>query len=1125
MGEEEASEPNFTTSTGPVRVITAASLFDGHDAAINVMRRLVQSAGAEVIHLGHDRSAKDVVDCAVQEDAHAVALTSYQGGHVEYFTYIRQLLDEAGCEHVRIFGGGGGTITPPEIKTLHEAGISKIYSPDDGRTMGLFGMIHHLMGIASEVDLLDGGRLSRLSGPVSASDMDLVGLLLTLSECAEEEVFRTHVETARSAPADRDVPVIGFTGTGGAGKSSLLDELMLRILRDNPDLKVCLLCVDPTRKRTGGALLGDRIRMNALSNGNLFMRSLASRGSGSEISDHLDRAIDVAKAVGFDLIFCETSGIGQGSDAITSVADHSLYVMTAEFGAHTQLEKIEMLDVADLVVLNKFEKRGSEDALRAIRKQVRRNRNIFDAPDEDLPVIATVASQFADPGVDRLWQRLAALLEGRDAATFHASEPTDEERRGSGVIPPERVHYLSEIAAGVRDHHAAQDDVGERLRLVQHLRSAAEQARSRKATATADDLDAQVEEMMADEALQHAAADLDAFRETAEAYRSGEYTYHVRGKPFTVPTTTESLAHSAIPKVALPRTKDDGELYRYLARENLPGSFPYTAGVFPFKRQDELSARMFAGEGEAERTNRRFHYLSQGAPYVRLSTAFDSVTLYGRDPAERPDVWGKVGNSGVSIASVDDAKRLYSGFDLCDRNTSVSMTINGPAPIILAFFLNAAIDQQVERHLAEQGEALTIEDGAYRGDLPEGHDGFGLATVGRRGDALVDAETYARIKAETLQTVRGTVQADILKEDQAQNTCIFSTPFALRLMGDVQQYYIDHGVRNHYSVSISGYHIAEAGANPITQLAFTLANGFTYVEYYRSRGMDVNAFAPNLSFFFSNGLDPEYTVIGRVARRIWAVTMRDLYGADDRSQKLKYHIQTSGRSLHAQEIDFNDIRTTLQALLAIQDNANSLHTNAYDEAITTPTEESVRRALAIQLIVNKESGWAKTENPLQGAYLVDELTDLVEEAVLQEFEAISRRGGALGAMETMYQRGKIQDESMHYEHLKHDGTLPIVGVNTFQNPNAEAFDESSADAFDMELARATPEEKAACLERTTALQQRDLETTEAALARLQSVARSGGNVFDELMETVKVASLGQISNALFDVGGQYRRNM
>jgi methylmalonyl-CoA mutase len=1122
----DEAEPVFSTTTGPVRVVTAASLFDGHDAAINVMRRLIQSAGAEVIHLGHDRSAQDVVTCAVQEDAHAVALTSYQGGHVEYFTYIRQLLDEAGCGHVRIFGGGGGTITPPEIKQLHDAGISRIYSPDDGRTMGLMGMIHHLMGQASEVDLTDATRLARLNGPVDAAATDLVGLLLTMSESADDGTFRSLLDTVRSAPAERDVPVIGFTGTGGAGKSSLLDELMLRILRDNPDLRVCLLCVDPTRKRTGGALLGDRIRMNALSNPNLFMRSLASRGSGSEISAHLDRAIEVAKAVGFDLVFCETSGIGQGSDAITSVADHSLYVMTAEFGAHTQLEKIEMLDVADLVVLNKFEKRGSEDALRAIRKQVRRNRNVFDASDDDLPVVATVASQFADPGVDRLWQRLAAVLEARPGAgTFRASPPSDAERRGSGVIPPERVHYLNEIAATVRKHHAAQDDLAVRLRLVQQLRAVAAQARARGATATADDLDAQVEELTAAEDLAAATAALDEHRALAEAYRSGAYTYHVRGRAFTVETTTESLAHSPIPKVALPRYTDDGDLHRFLARENLPGHFPYTAGVFPFKRQDELSARMFAGEGEAERTNRRFHLLSHGAPYVRLSTAFDSVTLYGRDPAERPDVWGKVGNSGVSIASVDDAKRLYSGFDLCDANTSVSMTINGPAPIVLAFFLNAAIDQQVERHLAEQGALPEALPEAYRGDLPEGHDGFGLATVGRRGDALVDADTYARIRADTLRTVRGTVQADILKEDQAQNTCIFSTPFALRLMGDVQQYYIDNGVRNHYSVSISGYHIAEAGANPITQLAFTLANGFTYVEYYRSRGMDIDAFAPNLSFFFSNGLDPEYTVIGRVARRIWAVAMREMYGADERSQKLKYHIQTSGRSLHAQEIDFNDIRTTLQALLAIQDNANSLHTNAYDEAITTPTEESVRRALAIQLIVNKESGWAKTENPLQGAFLVDELTDLVEQAVLDEFEAISRRGGVLGAMETMYQRGKIQDESMHYEHLKHDGTLPIIGVNTFENPNAAAFDESAADAFDMELARATPEEKQACLQRTEALHAASPEATQAALRSLQDVARSGGNVFAELMETVKVATLGQITSALFEVGGQYRRNM
>ena len=1122
---EDGDQPVFSTSTGPVRVVTAASLFDGHDAAINVMRRLIQSAGAEVIHLGHDRSAQDVVTCAVQEDAHAVALTSYQGGHVEYFTYIRELLDEAGCGHVRIFGGGGGTITPPEIKQLHEAGISRIYSPDDGRTMGLMGMIHHLMGLASQVDLVEPERLARLESPVVASDTDRVGLLLTLSESADEATFQERLAAARSAPAERDVPVIGFTGTGGAGKSSLLDELMLRILRDNPDLRVCLLCVDPTRKRTGGALLGDRIRMNALSNPNLFMRSLASRGSGSEISDHLDRAIDVAKAVGFDLIFCETSGIGQGSDAITSVADHSLYVMTAEFGAHTQLEKIEMLDVADLVVLNKFEKRGSEDALRAIRKQVRRNRNVFDAADDDLPVVATVASQFADPGVDRLWQRLAGILDARGGRNYAASAPTDEDRRGAGVIPPERVHYLNDIAATVRDHHAMQQEVAARLRLVQQLRAVAEQAKERGATATAEDLEDQLEALLAEEDLSAAAAALEEHRVVAEAYRSGEYTYHVRGRPFTVSTTTESLAHSAIPKVALPKFSDDGDLHLFLARENLPGRFPFTAGVFPFKRQDELSARMFAGEGEAERTNRRFHLLSHGAPYVRLSTAFDSVTLYGRDPAERPDVWGKVGNSGVSIASVDDAKRLYSGFDLCDSNTSVSMTINGPAPIVLAFFLNAAIDQQVERHLAEAGRLPERLPTAYRGELPEGHDGFGLSTVGRRGDELVDAETYARIRAETLRTVRGTVQADILKEDQAQNTCIFSTPFALRLMGDVQQYYIDHGVRNHYSVSISGYHIAEAGANPITQLAFTLANGFTYVEYYRSRGMDIDAFAPNLSFFFSNGLDPEYTVIGRVARRIWAVAMREMYGADERSQKLKYHIQTSGRSLHAQEIDFNDIRTTLQALLAIQDNANSLHTNAYDEAITTPTEESVRRALAIQLIVNKESGWAKTENPLQGAFLVDELTDLVEQAVLEEFEAISRRGGVLGAMETMYQRGKIQDESMHYEHLKHDGTLPIIGVNTFENPNAAAFDESTADEFDMELARATPEEKEACLERTTLQHATDVEATDEALRRLQTVARGGGNVFEELMETVKVATLGQITTALFEVGGQYRRNM
>ena len=1101
LAETEAS--SFSTTTGPVRMITAASLFDGHDAAINVMRRLIQSAGAEVIHLGHDRSAKDVVDCAIQEDAHAIALTSYQGGHMEYMTYIRQLLDDAGCAHVRIFAGGGGTITPPEIRDLHAAGISRIYSPEDGRKMGLLGMIDHLMGIASKVDLISEQRLSTLNEAVTCQDMDKVSLLLTLSESADDATFNEYLEKCRSSSGD--VPVIGFTGTGGAGKSSLLDELMLRIQRDNPGLKVCLLCVDPTRKRTGGALLGDRIRMNSLSNNNLFMRSLASRGSGSEISTNLDRAIDVAKAVGFDLIFCETSGIGQGSDAITSVADHSIYVMTAEFGAHTQLEKIEMLDVADWVVLNKYEKRGSEDALRAIRKQVRRNRNLFDATDEDLPVIATIASQFADPGIDVLWKKVANVV----GANY--SEPLSQIGIGKGVIPPERVSYLSEIASCLRQYHAYNEETAQRLRLKQHLTEAAAHARGRGADPIAEDLEKQIEEMeIEEESL------LQEHRELAEQYRSGEFTYYVRGKAFSVSTTTESLSHSQIPRVALPRYNDDGDLYNWLCRENIPGTFPFSAGVFPFKRTDELPARMFAGEGEPEKTNRRFHYLSQGQPFNRLSTAFDSVTLYGRDPAKRPDIWGKVGNSGVSIASLDDAKRLYSGFDLCEANTSVSMTINGPAPIILAFFLNAAIDQQVEKHLGN----LEILDSAYRGELPAGHDGFGLATVGRRGDELVDAETYARIKAETLQTVRGTVQADILKEDQAQNTCIFSTAFALKLMGDVQQYYIEQGVRNHYSVSISGYHIAEAGANPISQLAFTLANGFTYVEYYRSRGMDIDSFAPNLSFFFSNGLDAEYTVIGRVARRIWAVAMRNLYGGNERSQKLKYHIQTSGRSLHAQEIDFNDIRTTLQALLAIQDNANSLHTNAYDEAITTPTEESVRRALAIQMIVNVESGWTKTENPMQGSFIVEELTDLVEEAVLQEFEAISRRGGVLGAMETMYQRGKIQDESMYYEHLKHDGSLPIIGVNTFLNPNAQVFDESNADEFDMELARATPEEKQACLKRTEAI-----TPDQEALARLCEVARTDGNVFTELMETVKMASLGQITNSLFSVGGQYRRNM
>mgnify|MGYP002850192831 CR=1 FL=1 len=1125
----QATQPVFTTTVGPVRIITAASLFDGHDAAINVMRRLIQEAGAEVIHLGHDRSAQDVVDAAVQEDAHAIALTSYQGGHIEYFSYIRTLLNDMGCEHVRIFGGGGGMITPPEIMHLQDNGITKIYSPEDGQHMGLMGMIHHLMKHASDVDVLDVARDAGMPKRLMPQDTVAVARLLTLAECADEKGFRTALEGIQPSNEGHSAPIIGVTGTGGAGKSSLLDELMLRIIRDQPETRICLLCIDPTKKRTGGALLGDRIRMNSLSNSNLFMRSIASRGSGMEVSTNLDRAIEVAQHAGFDLIFCETSGIGQGSDAITRVADVSMYVMTAEFGAQTQLEKIEMLDSADLIVLNKAEKIGSEDALKAIRKQVRRNRNEFSGHDNELPVVATIASQFANAGVDSCWMRLAQLIdEYIGTPTWKARTPDAGAAEHIGIIHPNRVHYLAEIAATVRDHHDITKDEVEQLRTRQALYRASEHAESEGEMELASNLELRakkIENELRDGILD----EMKEYRAIAEEYRSGNFTYTVRGRAISVETTTTSLAGSSIPRIGLPHYDEDGGLHTWLRSENLPGHFPFTAGVYPFKRSDESPTRMFAGEGPPERTNQRFHYLSENQDYARLSTAFDSVTLYGRDPDLRPDIYGKVGNSGVSIATLDDAKRLYSGFDLCDPNTSVSMTINGPAPIILAFFLNAAIDQQVEKRLKEDGrwnqraiDAMRTSE-PYNGELPQNHGGLGLGTVGIDVRELLSDEEYRAIEAFTLQQVRGTVQADILKEDQAQNTCIFSTDFALKLMGDVQQYYIDHGVRNHYSVSISGYHIAEAGANPITQLALTLANGFTYVEYYLSRGMKIDDFAPNLSFFFSNGLDPEYTVIGRVARRIWAITMRDMYGADERSQKLKYHIQTSGRSLHAQEIDFNDIRTTLQALLAIQDHANSLHTNAYDEAITTPTRESVRRALAIQLIVNKESGWTSTENPLQGSFIVDELTELVEQAVLEEFEALSRRGGVLGAMETMYQRAKIQDESMHYEQLKHSGDHAIIGVNTFLDASAELAEEE----FDMELARATPEEKKLCLDRLTAQHHHfnELNQTMSALESLKEVARSGENLFTELMQTVRVASLGQITSALFEVGGCYRRNM
>tara|TARA_A100001037_G_scaffold239098_1_gene218611 strand:- start:510 stop:3818 length:3309 start_codon:yes stop_codon:yes gene_type:complete len=1097
-GAIDSTNSDSTTQhpTSPRRVVTAASLFDGHDAAINVMRRLIQSAGAEVIHLGHDRSAKDVVDAIIQEDAHAVALSSYQGGHVEYFTYIRKLLDDAGRDYVRIFGGGGGTITPVEIRDLHEAGITKIYSPDDGRTLGLVGMIDDLMERTSDLNLLEKNMLDELNETITSDNHGAIARLITLAENGENNDFNDKLIHCTSQKDAAKIPVIGITGTGGAGKSSLLDELMLRIIRDEPDMKVAFLCTDPTRKRTGGALLGDRIRMNALSNPNFYMRSLASRGSGKEVSDRLGEAIAVCKAVGFDLIFAETSGIGQADDEITKLVDHTFYVMTAEYGAHTQLEKIEMLDVADIVVINKFEKRGAVDALRAVRKQVRRNRNIFGTDDDKLPVCGTIASQFADTGVDDLWFRLANLITLSNGSKPNAKKPIlpqsgmPEPRH---IIPPERVHYLAEVASSVREYHERTYGEVQKSRLAQQLAEAANHLEAIGKSEQALELRDEAKEVL-DDLHPNARNLLEEWPEKVEKYDSGLFKYKIRDKEFSVPTKVESLSGSNIPRVSLPRTTDKGALLNWLRKENLPGSFPFTGGVFPFKRTDEDPTRMFAGEGPASRTNARFHLLSQSSPYARLSTAFDSVTLYGRDPEIRPDVYGKVGESGVSIFTVDEMSQLFDGFDLCDKNTSVSMTINGPAPIVLAMFFNAAIRQQEVKFQKEKGRKPSKDE-------------------------------LAEISNKTLSTVRGTVQADILKEDQAQNTCIFSTDFSLKLMGDVQQFYIDNNVRNHYSVSISGYHIAEAGANPISQLAFTLANGLTYVEYYRSRGMDINDFAPNLSFFFSNGMDIEYTVISRVARRIWAIAMRDLYNGNERAQKCKMHIQTSGRSLHAQEMAFNDIRTTLQALLAIQDNANSLHTNAYDEAVTTPTQESVRRALAIQMINNKEFGWNKCENPLQGSFLIEELTDMVEEAVLREFERLSERGGVLGSMEMMYQRSKIQDESMYYEELKHSGELPIVGVNMFENPNAEAFDESSADSFDMELSRATPEEKVGCLERLEEFHALHADEAPAALASLQQVARSGGNVFAELMDTVKVASLGQITQALFEVGGQYRRNM
>ena len=1113
------------TPKNKVRIVTAASLFDGHDAAINIMRRIMQRTGCEVIHLGHDRSVAEVVTTAIQEDAQAIAMTSYQGGHMEYFKYMKDLLDEQGAGHIRVFGGGGGTILPEEIEALHAYGIARIYHPDDGRAMGLQGMINDLIEKADfntvpSLDDLD-GAMDRL-GERNVRDL---ARCITAAENNTEAFGQAFEPVRASLPT---VPVLGITGTGGAGKSSMVDELVRRFLLDFPEKRIALVSVDPSKRKTGGALLGDRIRMNAIHSDRVYMRSLATRQSNLALSRHVQEALDILKAAQFDLIVLETSGIGQSDTEIMDHSDVSLYVMTPEFGAATQLEKIDMLDFADVVAINKFDKRGAQDALRDVRKQFKRNHDLWEAQDDELPVVGTIASQFNDPGTNELYRRMMNTLAektGAELTSTLAAEQSNSEK--VFIIPPARTRYLSEIAETNRAYDRWVDKQADLAGRVQAVKTAAREVEGPASEALDKvrkqlelDLDARLHDW------------LKAWPKLQARYAASEYVFKVRGKDIRIPTTSKSLSHQDIPKVALPALRGWRDLAKWHLQENLPGSFPYTAGIYPFKREGEDPTRMFAGEGGPERTNRRFHYVSLGMPAKRLSTAFDSVTLYGRDPDLRPDIYGKVGNAGVSICCLDDAKKLYSGFDLCAPQTSVSMTINGPAPVMLGFFLNAAIDQRCEKHIREQGLETDVEKvlkakwddrglprPAYQGDLPEGNDGLGLLLLGCTGDEVLDATTYAGLKAEALSSVRGTVQADILKEDQAQNTCIFSTEFALRLMGDVQDNFIRHNVRNFYSVSISGYHIAEAGANPITQLAFTLANGFTYVEYYLSRGMDIDKFGPNLSFFFSNGIDPEYAVIGRVARRIWAKAMRERYGASARAQMLKYHIQTSGRSLHAQEIDFNDIRTTLQALYAIYDNCNSLHTNAYDEAITTPTEASVRRAMAIQLIINKELGLAKNENPLQGSFIIEQLTDLVEEAVLSEFDRITERGGVLGAMETMYQRSRIQEESLHYEMLKHTGEYPIIGVNTFLSK------EGSPTLVPGEVIRATQDEKQQQLTNLGALHTMSETKAGEAISEVQRAAMSGENIFDVLMEACKWCSLGQLTEAMFEVGGAYRRNM
>lgn len=1140
-----------------IRIVTAASLFDGHDATINIMRRIIQATGVEVIHLGHDRSVEEVVNTAIQEDANAIALTSYQGGHNEYFKYMHDLLVERGASNIKIFGGGGGVILPEEIKELIDYGVSKIYSPDDGRELGLQGMIDHLVqnsdyaidGLPSEVNV---------KKELEEKHINTIARLITLAENNHEEFLRlfNSIDTSKSK-----VPVLGITGTGGSGKSSLVDEVVRRFLNDFEDKTIGIISVDPSKRKTGGALLGDRIRMNAINNSRVYMRSLATRQSNLALSKHVAEAVEVLKAANYDLIILETSGIGQSDTEILDHSDVSLYVMTPEFGAATQLEKIDMLDFADLVAINKFDKRGALDALRDVKKQYQRNHGMWEAKADELPVFGTIAAQFNDPGMNTLYKEIMKLIEDKTSSNLKSEFVISSEMSEKVfVIPPNRTRYLSEIAESNRAYDKKVDEqvaVAQKLYgIYQTLCSVAD------ADLTLSKYGVDMESFNLDEVenqdfikllvgeFDRVKLNLDPHHwetilnwdEKVAKYKEPLYTFKVRNKEINIATHTESLSHSQIPKVALPKYKAWGDVLRWVLQENVPGEFPYASGLYPFKRTGEDPTRMFAGEGGPERTNRRFHYVSLGMPAKRLSTAFDSVTLYGNDPDHRPDIYGKIGNAGVSICCLDDAKKLYSGFNLADAMTSVSMTINGPAPMLLGFFMNAAIDQQCEIYIKENDleeevnaeidaiyqqknserpkyNSFSRSEGAQEEGLPEGNDGLGLMLLGVTGDMVLPIEVYKEIKERTIAQVRGTVQADILKEDQAQNTCIFSTEFALRLMGDVQEYFIENGVRNFYSVSISGYHIAEAGANPITQLAFTLANGFTYVEYYLSRGMDINKFGPNLSFFFSNGVDPEYAVIGRVARKIWAKALKEKYGADARSQMLKYHIQTSGRSLHAQEIDFNDIRTTLQALYAIYDNCNSLHTNAYDEAITTPTEDSVRRAMAIQLIINKELGLAKNENPIQGSFIIEELTDLVEEAVLKEFDRITERGGVLGAMETMYQRSKIQEESLYYETLKHTGEYPIIGVNTFLSSKG------SPTVIPSEVIRATETEKQLQISTLEKLHKVYAEESTTAIGEVQQAAIHNKNVFEALMEATKVCSLGQITQALFEVGGQYRRNM